>query len=216
MPPANRRKGRAVFPCRIRHRKPARPLLSWPFTFPVSRARPCHFLPLSSTLSTHPRSSHTAGAAQTVSLRRPRRCHANFRGLRLSRHQLMPPWRKAKDLLRWWYCPCEPPQGSRRFPVPNTAPKTGTPLALMAVHVPCLTSPPVPLPAFVFNFVNSPAIQSHGRSGTDCLVTASAQVSRQLSRTQVVTPPAYATQEKAVAIWFPSPTGGGGSENRLH
>ena len=64
---------------------------------------------------------------------------------------------------------CEPLQGSRRFPVPNTAPKKRHASCSHGRSHPCYPSPPVPLPASVFDFLNSPAIQAYGRSGTDCL-----------------------------------------------
>ena len=86
-------------------------------------------------------------------------------------------------------------KGRAVFPCRIRHRKTGTPLALMAVHIPCLTSQPVPLPPFVFSFVNSPAIQSHGRSGTDCLVTASLQVSR------YVTAAAYAPAAPTATVF---------------
>jgi len=105
--PANRRKRRASFPCRIRHRKLLTPLAMWRFTPLVPPRHPAPHRAFGV------RSSHAARAAQTV----------------------LPP--------------------------------------------------------------------------------AHPQVSRQPSRTQVVTPPAYAAQEDAVAIRFPSPVGSGGSGNRL-
>ena len=83
--PANRRKRRASFPCRIRHRKLSRPLLiggSRPF---VPQASLRHIVPLA--LVPHTRHERHRLACPRLT----RRCRANLRGLRLSRPLLSPP-----------------------------------------------------------------------------------------------------------------------------
>ena len=66
----------------------------------------------------------------------------------------------------------------------------------MAVHFLCPRDSQCHFLPLFYIFVNSLAIQAHGRSGTDCLAPGSPQVTHQPLRTQVVAPPVCATLDK--------------------
>ncbi len=96
-------------------------------------------------------------------------------------------------------CPREPPQGSCRLPVPKTAPQAVMPLASWRFAPLCTPKAACATSCLWRSFL------TRGTSGADSLAPAHPQVSRQPSRTQVVTPPAFATRRGCGSNSLPKP-----------